>query len=64
MFSHMLDKHTSRSKSNDQAVDTHDDWNVCVISCFSSPRWLMVKMRKIGMPTARYAHTSCTNRTA
>jgi hypothetical protein len=40
-------------------ICTYEDWNVCVSSCFSSPRWLIVKIRKIGMPTARYAHASC-----
>ena len=28
-------------------------------SCLSSPRWLIVKIRWIGIPVARYAHTSC-----
>lgn len=42
-----------------QRLNTYEDWNVCVSSCFNSPRWLMVKIRDIGIPTARYAQTSC-----
>lgn len=38
---------------------TYVDWNVCVSSCLSSPFGLIVNILIIGMPTARYAQTSC-----
>lgn len=37
---------------------TYEDWNVCMSSNLSSPRWLMVKTLVMGIPTALYAQVS------
>ena len=37
---------------------TYEDRKACCISMRSSPLWLMVNIRDIGMPSSRYAQTS------
>lgn len=43
-------------------INAHLDWNVRVNSWRSSPLVLIVKILSIGIPTARYAQTSCGNK--
>lgn len=49
---------TANTRLGREQNATYEDWNVWVSSCFNSPLVLIVKMRMMGMPTARYAHTS------